>query len=97
MGREGAYHGRDERRQPQPTGEPSEERGRERVREEEEGEGGGFSSPRSWARGGGVAGPRARLPEGGARPGGAGLHAGARLGRADRFLLFFPLIILISF
>jgi hypothetical protein len=39
MGREGAYHGRDERRQPQPTGEPSEERGRERVREEEEGEG----------------------------------------------------------
>jgi hypothetical protein len=102
---EGAYHRHDERRQLQPSGDPSKERGRERVGEKEEGEGGGFFSlddGRAWERRGrswacvGVAGPHAGPPEWAAQEGVRGC-AGLRLGRADRFLLFFPLIILISF
>jgi hypothetical protein len=51
------------------------------VGEEEEG-GGDFSSPR-------IVGARGR--------GERGMRAGPRLGQADRFLLFFALIILIAF
>lgn len=85
-GGEGAYHGRNEWWQPQPSCDPSEERGRERVREEEEGE--GAVSP--------------LLGRGRARGGeGAVGRAWGRLGRAlatqaVRFLLIFPLINLIS-
>jgi hypothetical protein len=80
-GRGRAYHGLNERRQPQPSGDPSEDRGKEGVGEEEEG-GGDFSSPR-------IVGARGR--------GERGMRAGPWLGQADRFLLFFPLIILIAF